>query len=227
MKKIILLLVLSIPMISFAQQQCNTSCFGGNCTTTCNPTTTMMDSAQKGWGLGSQIGNSFRQNKESQQRADQLQQQQQQQNQTQQANADGFKRSQDELKARIEEICGTVTYKDYFSKTACKASDITFDQQLDSSKITSAQKVLLKEIQPKQVAISRDGGQAFRVYYGATGVKVSDLVEGKLIPESEKNALALYSGKIGQSCLSMTLLSVRLKIKHVYQKSCMKHLQSK
>jgi len=196
MKKIILLLVLSIPMISFAQQQCNTSCFGGNCTTTCNPTTTMMDSAQKGWDLGSQIGNSFRQNKESQQRADQLQQQQQQQNQTQQANADGFKRSQDELKARIEEICGTVTYKDYFSKTACKASDITFDQQLDSSKITSAQKILLKEIQPKQVAISREVGQSFKTYYGATGVRVSDLVEGKLIPESEKNALALYSGKI-------------------------------
>ena len=198
MKSILIPFIFLISQIAFAQQQCFTNCSSGSCITTCNPTNTqnLGDAFANGLKSGQDIGNSIRQNREAQQRADQLQQQQQQQSQTQQANADGFKRSQDELKARIEEICGTVTYKDYFSKTACKASDISFDQQLDSSKITSAQKILLKEIQPKQVAISREVGQSFKTYYGATGVRVSDLVEGKLIPESEKNALALYSGKI-------------------------------
>ena len=156
----------------------------------------MMDSAQKGWDLGSQIGNSFRQNKESQQRADQLQQQQQQQNQTQQANADAAKQAMQVLKDKQDGFCADPANQAYYAKTGCKPNEITFDQQLDKSKISSSEKLVLKDLYPKLQTLSREAAANMRTYYGPKGIKGADLVEGKMIPQSDKNNLELYSGKI-------------------------------
>jgi len=198
MKKLALFLVLSIPMTTFAQQQCNTNCVYGNCTTTCTPTgvTNPMDSAQKGYDLGNQIGNSIRQSREAQQRADQIQQQQQQQNQAQQANAEAGKQATKNLMDKLTALCADPINQPYYAKTACKASDITFDQLLDKTKITPVEKAVLKDLYPKTQSLSSEAALNLRTYYGASGAKMADVAEGKFRPESDKNNLDLYSGKI-------------------------------
>ncbi len=199
MKKLALFLVLSIPMTAFAQQQCNTSCVYGNCTATCNPTSNtynLADTVGKGYAVGTAIGDSIRQNRETQQRADQIQQQQQQQNQAQQANAEAGKKALQALKDKQEGFCNDPANHVYYAKTGCKPNEITFDQQLDKAKISASEKMVLKDLYLKLQALSREAATNMRTYYGAKGVKGADLAEGKMIPQSDKNNLDLYSGKI-------------------------------
>ena len=198
MKSILISFIFLISQIAFAQQQCFTNCSSGSCITTCNPTNTqnLGDAFANGLKSGQDIGNSIRQNREAQQRADQLQQQQQQQSQTQQANADAAKQAMQVLKDKQDGFCADPANQAYYAKTGCKPNEITFDQQLDKSKISSSEKLVLKDLYPKLQTLSREAAANMRTYYGPKGIKGADLVEGKMIPQSDKNNLELYSGKI-------------------------------
>lgn len=119
--------------------------------------------------------------------------------QQQQASQSAFQSQLQSESSRISQqakaVCENPDYKPYYSKSACQAQDITFEQLADQSKITSAQKaVLLKqraaiaEIQKARAELNkRAGGKA---------AKIADAGNSYLIPQNDQNNLDLYNGKI-------------------------------
>lgn len=92
-------------------------------------------------------------------------------------------------------ICANPDYKPYYSKSACQAADISFEQLADQNKITPAQKaVLLKQraaiadIQKARTELNRRAG--------GRAAKIADAGNTYLIPQNDQNNLDLYNGKI-------------------------------
>ena len=123
------------------------------------------------------------------------------QNQVAQVNASASA-AQAELKQRSAQIasnnmlmCSTPELADYYKKTACKASDVSFEQLADTTKITSAQKAALVK-QRERVALGEKEQDALQALRGQEGQKVIDISRTYTRPQNEQNNLDLYNGKI-------------------------------
>ena len=100
------------------------------------------------------------------------------------------------VKEDAQARCKEPAYSAYFSKTACLAQDITFDQMADTSKITNQQKVAFlgfKKAFDTQFAQYLD---LIKNIPNSTGERLAALYQTTLMPESDKNSIDLYSGKI-------------------------------
>ena len=98
----------------------------------------------------------------------------------------------DESQAR----CKDPVYAAYTSKTSCVAADITFEQMADTSRITAQQKTALlafKKSFDTQISQYLD---ALKRIPDSPGEKAVTLYQTTLIPETDKNSIDLYSGKI-------------------------------
>lgn len=92
--------------------------------------------------------------------------------------------------------CNDPAYKMYFSKTACLASNISFDQMTDSSKITPQQKTVFLEFKKSADAQFSQYINSIKNIPNAPGEKSASLYQTTLLPETDKNSIDLYSGKI-------------------------------
>jgi hypothetical protein len=123
------------------------------------------------------------------------------QNQAAQVNAN-VSAAQTELKQRSEQIasnnmlmCSAPELADYYKKTACKASDVSFEQLADTSKITPAQKAALVK-QRERVALGEKEQDALQALRGQEGQKIIEISRTYYRPKNEQNNLDLYNNKI-------------------------------
>lgn len=130
----------------------------------------------------------------TQQRQDVAQAQQQQ---NAQANRNSeIKAVLDDFAKNQKESCTKPEYKEYYAKTGCSTTDITFEQLTDETKITQAQKAALIK-QRQLIAEYRKWYGEFQVkYFGELGRRRYDFVKSYLEPKEEANNLDLYNGKI-------------------------------
>jgi hypothetical protein len=101
-----------------------------------------------------------------------------------------------ELDKAASLVCSNPEFSAYYAKSPCKASEISFSQLADKTKITSSQKnVLLKQID----AVGKLNALSFQTQiqlFGQLGQKRADLFKSTAAPADEKNNLNLYNGLI-------------------------------
>ena len=119
---------------------------------------------------------------------------QQQAQQNQSINSQ-FQAESNRLDAQSRDTCNNPDLKAYYSKTACYAQDITFEQLADSSKITAAQKAALVK-QRAAVSESQKARYDLNKRAGGRAARIADVVNTDLIPKNDQNNLDLYNGKI-------------------------------
>lgn len=96
----------------------------------------------------------------------------------------------------VRENCARPELKEYYSKSACLSSEITFAQLADGSYITEEQKAVLL-IQREFVAETRKLLWEINIkHYGNLGRKRADFAKSYLDPKEEANNLDLYNKKI-------------------------------
>ena len=101
----------------------------------------------------------------------------------------------DSIKLTIDAMCSNPELKIYYEKTACNASDISFQHIAEESRITSEQKIVLVK-QREQVAKIEKEQDVIQRERGANGQKMINVAQSYVRPENEKNNLDLYTGKI-------------------------------
>ena len=111
------------------------------------------------------------------------------------ASANSWKAVMDKSKADSELRCKDPSFKVYYSKTACFAQDMTFEQMADDSKITPQQKPVLMAVKKSVDSQLAQVYNSLKQIPNAPGEKVASLYKSFEI-EIDKNALDLYSGKI-------------------------------
>lgn len=120
--------------------------------------------------------------------------------QQQQANASVVQSQIESDKARINsmrtEMCANPELKAYYSKTACKVQDITFEQLADNSKITAPQKAALVKQRAIVDKIQKEQTRAMRSTPSVNAKKVADLYESIIVTQGDQINLDLYNGKI-------------------------------
>lgn len=124
-----------------------------------------------------------------------VQQQIQQQQNNQSSTQSQFQSESTRLTNEAKANCANPEFKPYYSKTACTALEITFEQLADSTKITPAQKAVL----PKLRAVIDENLKARNALNrraGGRNAKIADYVVGNIMPQNDKNNLDLYNGKI-------------------------------
>ena len=92
--------------------------------------------------------------------------------------------------------CATLKYAPYYSKTACLATEITFEQQADTSKISPAAQAIFLELRGAIDANSRQDWDNVRKNGGSLGAKRMDLYYSTAKVQNDKNNLDLYNGTI-------------------------------
>ncbi len=100
------------------------------------------------------------------------------------------------LKAKGEAICTNPALAAYYSKTACTADKITFEQLADTTKISPAAKAVFLEQRAASDGINREYADLLRKYGGGAGAKRADLFAGTAKIQNDQNNLALYNGQI-------------------------------
>ena len=107
----------------------------------------------------------------------------------------GLQQEDAAIRREQEASCVDTKWSFYYSKTACGADKITFDQLADSSKLSAAAKANFSELRN-----SIDGFIArFQVVQrkaGPVGIKRSDLYQTTAKIQNDRNNLDLYEGKI-------------------------------
>jgi hypothetical protein len=98
------------------------------------------------------------------------------------------------VRERQERNCADPKFSPYYSKTACGADKITFEQLADTSKISPAAKAIFAEMRNSVEALSREFMDLQRKYGGAVGAKRSDLYMTTAKVQIDKNNLDLYNG---------------------------------
>lgn len=93
-------------------------------------------------------------------------------------------------------FCADPTFEPYFSKTACTADKITFEQLADKSKISPAAKAIFLEVRNRVDATAREYNDLQRKYGGTVGAKRADLYAATAKVQHDKNNLDLYNGLI-------------------------------
>jgi len=100
------------------------------------------------------------------------------------------------IRERQESNCADPRFAPYYSKTACGADKITFEQLTDPSKISPAAKAILPEVRNSVDAIAKENMENVRKYGGTIGAKRSDLYMTTTKVQNDKNNLDLYNGLI-------------------------------
>lgn len=93
------------------------------------------------------------------------------------------------------ENCAKPELKEYYSKTACFSIDITLEQMADGTKITNIQKPILLKARGIADDLTNSDLKLLKEFGGNNGNKLAAIYES-LKPQSEKNTLDLYNGKI-------------------------------
>ena len=101
-----------------------------------------------------------------------------------------------ELTKAASQVCSNPEFIAYYAKTPCKASEITFSQLADKTKITPSQKIALVKQREAANRLNNLSSQTQIQLYGALGQKRVDLFKNSLEPADEKNNLNLYNGLI-------------------------------
>lgn len=112
-----------------------------------------------------------------------------------QARNDDLKRQNDQIVANVIAMCNKDGLKEYYKKSACRAPDISFEQIVDTTKITAAQKAALVK-QQGDVALIEKEQDSIQRQRGEPGLKIISVATNFFRPENEKNNLDLYNGKI-------------------------------
>ena len=112
-----------------------------------------------------------------------------------QARNDDLKRQNDQVLSNAMTMCNREEFKEYYKKTACRASDVSFEQIADTTKITAAQKTALVK-QRDEVALIEKEQDAIVRQRGDSGQKFISIATNFIRPENEKNNLDLYNEKI-------------------------------
>jgi len=100
------------------------------------------------------------------------------------------------LAAETNALCNDPAYKLIYLKTSCLSSDITLEQMTDGSKITAQQKVPFIELRKILSSKSTAFFESAKNIHGASGEKLQSLYLTTLLPETDKNNIDLYAGKI-------------------------------
>ena len=100
-----------------------------------------------------------------------------------------------DLVDRLNRICTDPKYAAYYSKSACKADQVTFDQLADTSKISPEARAIYPELRNKLDATSREFADLLRRYGGTAGARRASAFDASLIATQQIN-LALYEGQI-------------------------------
>lgn len=102
---------------------------------------------------------------------------------------------QEDLVQQRKALCDDKRFEAYFTKTACKTSDLSLAQLSDSSKITTAQKRSLDQLSPEINSINKETLELQRNSSAKNlSARLSTLQNS--IDAGEKNRLNLYAGKI-------------------------------
>ncbi len=99
-----------------------------------------------------------------------------------------------EFNQKYDEICSNSQYAPLFAKTPCKATDVTFEQLTDSTKITPEQKPLLTKYRTSIDKLTKEKN----AYLRTNGESFSRLADynDEVQPEIDKYNLDLYNGLI-------------------------------
>lgn len=100
-----------------------------------------------------------------------------------------------QIKKKAAAVCARDDLREYYKKTACLPRLMTFEQLADESKITPAQKVTLVK-QRAQVSIIDKETEDALAAGGPSMHKALTIMTDFWRPETEKNDLNLYNGKI-------------------------------
>jgi hypothetical protein len=100
------------------------------------------------------------------------------------------------LKAEFAKICGNPQFAPYYRKTPCRATEITFQQLSDPSKMSPAEKEIFPEVRGALEAYASEVMDAQRKYGGAAGARRADQFATTFKSRYDKNNLDLYSGLI-------------------------------
>lgn len=92
--------------------------------------------------------------------------------------------------------CADPKFEPYYSKTACLADKITFEQLADKSKISPAARAIFVEQRSATDTLNRELLDLQRKYGGAMWAKRADLYVATAKVQNDKNNLDLYNGQI-------------------------------
>jgi len=112
-----------------------------------------------------------------------------------QINNQNLKGQFDQLQGTLVAMCNKDALKEYYKKSACKATDISFEQLADDTTITAEQKTVLIK-QREEVALLDKEFDQFQRQRGDAGIRLINVQVNYVRPENEKNNLDLYNGKI-------------------------------
>jgi hypothetical protein len=98
--------------------------------------------------------------------------------------------------AETNALCKDPAYKLIYLKTSCLSSDITLEQMTDGSKITAQQKVPFIELRKILSSKATAFFESAKNIHGSSGEKLQSLYLTTLLPETDKNNIDLYAGKI-------------------------------
>ncbi len=93
-------------------------------------------------------------------------------------------------------FCAEPQFEPYYSKTACSASKITFEQLADTSKISPAARAIFLQVRNEIDAINAERSDIHRKYGGEPGAKRAELFLSTAKVQDDRNNLSLYSGAI-------------------------------
>ena len=118
------------------------------------------------------------------------------------------------LNQRRTAICQDPSFSAYYSKTPCKASDVSLAQLSDKSKITAAQRNALDLLSPEFSLLRKDVLLAQRNVGGKYNAEKVQALQSAFDAE-DMNRLDLYSGKInwGQFNINRKRISKDLSTK--------------
>jgi hypothetical protein len=106
-----------------------------------------------------------------------------------------LKNMSETIQAKVAAMCSRDALREFYMKTPCRAQEISFQQIVDTTKITESQKSALL-MQEKENMLIHMEWKKLHMQRGDQGLKTVALANNFLDPENEKNRLDLYNGKI-------------------------------
>jgi hypothetical protein len=101
-----------------------------------------------------------------------------------------------DIRGKAERLCTLPQFEPYYSKTACSADKITFEQLADKSKISPEAKAIFTELRNQVDAGARESWDLVRKFDGPIGAKKADLYFTTAKIQNDRNNLDLYNGAI-------------------------------
>jgi hypothetical protein len=92
--------------------------------------------------------------------------------------------------------CADPRFTLYYTRTACLADKMTFEELADTSKISSEAKAIFPELRNVVDDVAREYVDLLRKYGGTVGAKRADLYVSTAKVQNDKNNLDLYNGLI-------------------------------